>query len=93
MWFLPFIAVAIIGGTFDTIDRANNYEARIIHIEKAIERAENGKKELMVNMGRYEVKLAKTQSKIARKTARLNAVKRLRDHGRSKTNNRRVVKN
>ena len=87
------IAFALVSGSLDTIDRANNYDARIMHIEKAIERAENGKKELMVNMGRYEVKLAKTQSKIARKTARLNAVKRLQEKGRSKTNNRRVVQN
>ena len=93
MWFLPFIAVAIIGGTFDTVDRANNYDARIIHIEKAIARAEAGKAELMSNMGRYDVKIAKTESKIARKTARLNAVKRLQEKGRSKKNNRRVVQN
>ena len=36
------IAFALISGTCDTIDRANNYDARIVHIEKAIERAENG---------------------------------------------------
>ncbi len=89
MEIILLIVFAITSTTCEVELRARDFDARINHIEKAIERAEDGKRELFVNPVRAAVKQAKLDAKIARKKVRLQIVKDKRDG----KNNRRFFLN